>query len=58
MPTNQDLLKLTKDLNEYDIWLGGEVIWSRGLLKKGWGLCHGTAGNGYAFIHLYQITKV
>ena len=35
----------------------GDVIWSRGLLKKGWGLCHGTAGNGYAFIHLYQITQ-
>ena len=33
----------------------GELIWERGLLKKGNGLCHGTAGNGYAFIHLYQV---
>ena len=35
----------------------GELIWERGLLKKGNGLCHGTAGNGYAFIHLYQVSS-
>jgi len=34
----------------------GEVIWRRGLLKKGSGLCHGVAGNGYTFLHLYQVT--
>jgi len=34
----------------------GELVWERGLLKKGNGLCHGSAGNGYAFIHLYQVT--
>merc|ERR1719206_117052 len=34
----------------------GEVIWRRGLLKKGSGLCHGVAGNGYTFLHLYQAT--
>ena len=33
----------------------GELVWERGLLKKGNGLCHGSAGNGYAFIHLYQV---
>jgi len=36
---------------------GGEVVFERGLLKKGYGLCHGTAGNGYLFLHLYQVTK-
>ncbi|XP_011173044.1 glutathione S-transferase LANCL1 isoform X2 [Solenopsis invicta] len=35
----------------------GEVIWERGLLKKGYSICHGVAGNGYAFIHLFQQTK-
>eukprot|EP00088_Acartia_fossae_P068776 TRINITY_DN8799_c0_g1_i2.p1 TRINITY_DN8799_c0_g1~~TRINITY_DN8799_c0_g1_i2.p1 ORF type:complete len:413 (-),score=53.50 TRINITY_DN8799_c0_g1_i2:122-1309(-) len=35
----------------------GDVIWSRGLLRKGEGLCHGTGGNGYAFLHLYQVTQ-
>lgn len=34
-----------------------DVIWERGLLKKGYGICHGTAGNAYAFLHMYQLTK-
>lgn len=34
----------------------GEVIWRRGLLKKGYGICHGVAGNAYAFLALYQLT--
>ncbi len=35
----------------------GETIWSAGPLRKGSNLCHGTAGNGYAFLKLYQRTK-
>ncbi|XP_033331853.1 glutathione S-transferase LANCL1 isoform X1 [Megalopta genalis] len=35
----------------------GEVIWKRGLLKKGYGICHGVAGNAYAFLCLFQQTK-
>lgn len=34
----------------------GNVIWSAGPLKKGSNLCHGTAGNGYAFLRLYKRT--
>ena len=34
-----------------------EVVWRGGLLKKGVGLCHGIAGNGYAFLALHQLTK-
>ncbi|MEQ2199091.1 Glutathione S-transferase lancl1, partial [Xenoophorus captivus] len=34
-----------------------EVIWQRGLLRKGYGICHGTAGNGYAFLTLYKFTQ-
>ncbi|MCP3984806.1 MAG: hypothetical protein GY723_10485, partial [bacterium] len=30
----------------------GELVWRAGPLRKGPGLCHGTAGNGYAFLGL------
>lgn len=33
-----------------------EVVWERGLLRKGLGLCHGVAGNGYALLSLYRAT--
>ena len=29
-----------------------DVVWHRGLLKKGDGLCHGIAGNAYSFLAL------
>ncbi|KAL6254955.1 hypothetical protein P5V15_014297 [Pogonomyrmex californicus] len=35
----------------------GEVTWQRGLLRKGYSICHGVAGNGYTFLHLFQQTK-
>ena len=35
---------------------GGELVWRAGPLVKGPGLCHGTAGNGYAFLKLFQRT--
>lgn len=35
----------------------GQVIWQRGLLKKGYGLCHGISGNAYAFLALYEATQ-
>jgi hypothetical protein len=34
----------------------GEATWSAGPLSKGSNLCHGTGGNGYAFLKLYQRT--
>lgn len=34
-----------------------DVIWQRGLLRKGYGVCHGTAGNGYSFLSLYRLTQ-
>jgi Lanthionine synthetase C-like protein len=33
---------------------GGELTWRAGPLAKGPGLCHGTAGNGYAFLKLLE----
>lgn len=35
---------------------GGELTWQAGPLVKGAGLCHGTAGNGYAFLKLFERT--
>lgn len=35
----------------------GETTWSAGPLTKGSNLCHGTGGNGYAFLKLYQRTR-
>ncbi len=35
---------------------GGELTWRAGPLAKGPGLCHGTAGNGYAFLALFDRT--
>ena len=33
---------------------GGELTWRAGPLAKGYGLCHGTAGNAYAFLVLHR----
>jgi lanthionine synthetase-like protein len=35
---------------------GGNFIWAAGPLAKGSNLCHGTGGNGYAFLKLYRRT--
>ncbi len=34
----------------------GELTWTAGPLNKGANLCHGTAGNGYAFLRLFERT--
>lgn len=35
---------------------GGAFTWAAGPLTKGSNLCHGTGGNGYAFLRLYERT--
>jgi hypothetical protein len=35
---------------------GAELTWRAGPLAKGANLCHGTAGNGYAFLTLFERT--
>jgi len=35
---------------------GGELTWRAGPIAKGANLCHGTAGNGYAFLALFKRT--
>jgi lanthionine synthetase-like protein len=44
---------------EFDVLLldGGRFAWAAGPLTKGSNLCHGTGGNGYAFLKLYRRTK-
>lgn len=42
-------LKSCKDMSD--------LIWIKGLLKKGPGICHGVAGNGYASLLMYRMTE-
>jgi len=45
------------DLLDLDLAVaGGELTWHAGPLAKGPGLCHGTAGNAYAFLVLHGRT--
>lgn len=34
-----------------------DLIWHRGLLKKGPGICHGVSGNGYALLLLSRVVN-
>ncbi|XP_061698162.1 lanC-like protein 3 [Syngnathoides biaculeatus] len=34
----------------------GELVWQKGLLKKGPGICHGVAGSAYVFLLLFRLT--
>lgn len=34
----------------------GDLIWSRGLLRKGPGICHGVGGSGLAHLLLFRLT--
>ncbi len=43
-------------LDEEPAVAGGELTWRAGPLRKGASLCHGTAGNGYAFLALLERT--
>lgn len=40
-----------------DAYRCADVVWQYGLLKKGYGLCHGAAGNAYAFLALFNLTQ-
>jgi Lanthionine synthetase C-like protein len=44
------------DEHERLLCAGGELTWRAGPLAKGANLCHGTAGNGYAFLALLERT--
>jgi hypothetical protein len=44
------------DEHERLLLAGGELTWHAGPLTKGANLCHGTGGNGYAFLALFRRT--
>jgi hypothetical protein len=50
------LCALDDDESDRLLRAGGELIWEAGPLAKGAGLCHGTAGNGFAFLELFRRT--
>ena len=56
--SSASLARLAPDDDEHDRLLraGGELTWRAGPLAEGAGLCHGTAGNGYAFLALLERT--
>lgn len=33
-----------------------DLVWRKGLLRKGPGICHGVAGSGYVFLLLFRLT--
>jgi hypothetical protein len=45
------------DEHERLLLAGGELTWRAGPLAKGANLCHGTGGNGYAFLALFARTS-
>ncbi|OWR46890.1 putative Lancl1 protein [Danaus plexippus plexippus] len=46
-----------KDQKYYNACVrAAELVWSKGLLRKGPGLCHGVAGNGYVFLLLHRLS--
>ena len=49
LPRNDELAEL--------LLAGGSLVWTAGPLVKGAGLCHGTAGNGFAFLKLFTRTS-
>ena len=52
------LITTLGDLMPLDLAVGGgELTWRAGPLRKGSGLCHGTAGNGFAFLKLHALTR-
>jgi hypothetical protein len=50
------ITSLGRGLDEDLALAGGELVWRAGPLRKGAGICHGTAGNGYAFLALFERT--
>ena len=49
-------IKLSSSVLDDLLRRAGELVWRAGPLRKGGGLCHGTAGNGYALLKLYGRT--
>jgi lantibiotic modifying enzyme len=47
---------LDDDESDRLVRAGGELTWKAGPVAKGAGLCHGTAGNGFAFLELFRRT--
>ena len=34
----------------------GENVWQNGILKKGYGICHGIYGSAYVMLSIYRLT--
>eukprot|EP01005_Ploeotia_sp_CARIB1_P000407 NODE_14_length_3003_cov_397.679764_g13_i0.p1 GENE.NODE_14_length_3003_cov_397.679764_g13_i0~~NODE_14_length_3003_cov_397.679764_g13_i0.p1 ORF type:complete len:907 (+),score=186.15 NODE_14_length_3003_cov_397.679764_g13_i0:227-2947(+) len=46
------------DFRFYNVARGlGTILWEKGILLKGNGLCHGVSGNAYCFLTLWRLTR-
>jgi len=50
------LAELPGEALDEELLAAGEALWAAGPLVKGANLCHGTGGNGYALLKLYERT--
>ena len=48
------LLKPSEEYLDHAAELAKDVVFPRGLLQKGVGLCHGTSGNAFVFLSMYR----
>ncbi|KAL1463038.1 hypothetical protein WDU94_014830 [Cyamophila willieti] len=49
--------EIYNDQSYFDVLLkGSDHVWKAGLLRKGYSLCHGVAGNAYSFLTVYHAT--
>jgi hypothetical protein len=52
------LIHAAEHLDDEQLLAGAQLVWDAGPLgdEKGFGLCHGTAGNGYALLRTFERT--
>jgi hypothetical protein len=56
MPLQRTILTEREKRKTSEAIAASDVVWERGLLKKGVGLCHGISGNAYLFLYLFRVT--
>lgn len=57
LPSLTNLTRPTLEEGHKALVAAADCVWSRGLLTKGVGLCHGISGNGLALLSAWRATK-
>jgi len=53
----QDKKRISPDLLLKEAEAASDLVWERGIVRKGLGLCHGVSGNAYCFLNLFKVTQ-